>query len=148
MRMNNIVSEGRFLPQSPPARPRQSLSPYHVRDRGPGCHPPAVSVSIEWIFLYSLQMNCFASVHRLLDRHALSYFSEYNFTIFVLETIQTFKNMALQCGIVGLPNVGKSTLFNCLSNAKAQAANFPFCTIEPNGESLPSRTNGWWNSPV
>ena len=40
--------------------------------------------------------------------------------------------MSLQCGIVGLPNVGKSTLFNCLSNAKAQAANFPFCTIEPN----------------
>ena len=40
--------------------------------------------------------------------------------------------MALQCGIVGLPNVGKSTLFNCLSSSKAQAANFPFCTIEPN----------------
>ena len=40
--------------------------------------------------------------------------------------------MALQCGIVGLPNIGKSTLFNCLSNAKAQSANFPFCTIEPN----------------
>ena len=40
--------------------------------------------------------------------------------------------MSLQCGIVGLPNVGKSTLFNCLSNAKAQSANFPFCTIEPN----------------
>ena len=40
--------------------------------------------------------------------------------------------MALQCGIVGLPNVGKSTLFNCLSSAKAQSANFPFCTIEPN----------------
>ena len=40
--------------------------------------------------------------------------------------------MSLQCGIVGLPNVGKSTLFNCLSNAKAQAANFAFCTIEPN----------------
>ncbi len=40
--------------------------------------------------------------------------------------------MGLQCGIVGLPNVGKSTLFNCLSNAKAQSANFPFCTIEPN----------------
>ncbi|MCD7914000.1 MAG: redox-regulated ATPase YchF [Tannerellaceae bacterium] len=40
--------------------------------------------------------------------------------------------MALQCGIVGLPNVGKSTLFNCLSNAKAQSANFPFCTIKPN----------------
>jgi len=40
--------------------------------------------------------------------------------------------MALQSGIVGMPNVGKSTLFNCLSNAKAQSANFPFCTIEPN----------------
>jgi GTP-binding protein YchF len=40
--------------------------------------------------------------------------------------------MALKCGIVGLPNVGKSSLFNCLSNAKAQSANFPFCTIEPN----------------
>ena len=39
--------------------------------------------------------------------------------------------MALQCGIVGLPNVGKSTLFNCLSNAKAQSASFPFCTFEP-----------------
>lgn len=43
-----------------------------------------------------------------------------------------FSSMALKCGIVGLPNVGKSTLFNCLSNAKAQSANFPFCTIEPN----------------
>jgi ribosome-binding ATPase len=40
--------------------------------------------------------------------------------------------MALRCGIVGLPNVGKSTLFNCVSSGKAQAANFPFCTIEPN----------------
>jgi GTP-binding protein YchF len=43
-----------------------------------------------------------------------------------------FFEMSLKCGIVGLPNVGKSTLFNCLSNAKAQSANFPFCTIEPN----------------
>ena len=40
--------------------------------------------------------------------------------------------MALRCGIVGLPNVGKSTLFNCISSSRAQAANFPFCTIEPN----------------
>ena len=45
--------------------------------------------------------------------------------------------MALKCGIVGLPNVGKSTLFNCLSNAKAQSANFPFCTIEPNVGIIP-----------
>ena len=43
--------------------------------------------------------------------------------------------MSLKCGIVGLPNVGKSTLFNCISSGKAQAANFPFCTIAPNIDS-------------
>ena len=40
--------------------------------------------------------------------------------------------MSLKCGIVGLPNVGKSTLFNALTRAGIEAANYPFCTIEPN----------------
>ncbi len=49
--------------------------------------------------------------------------------------------MGLQCGIIGLPNVGKSTLFNCMSSAKAQVANFPFCTIESNVGIIPVPDN-------
>src|SRR6267154_1185860 len=45
---------------------------------------------------------------------------------------RTQHSMPLNCGIVGLPNVGKSTIFNALTSAKAQAANYPFCTIDPN----------------
>src|ERR1700735_3601823 len=47
------------------------------------------------------------------------------------------QNMGIKCGIVGLPNVGKSTLFNALTKAGIAAANFPFCTIEPNVGIVP-----------
>ena len=49
--------------------------------------------------------------------------------------------MSLKCGIVGLPNVGKSTLFNALTKAGIAAENYPFCTIEPNGTEQPWSSN-------
>ena len=49
--------------------------------------------------------------------------------------------MGIQCGIVGLPNVGKSTIFNAITNAGAQAANYPFCTVDPNVGTVPASTS-------
>jgi len=51
--------------------------------------------------------------------------------------------MSLKCGIVGLPNVGKSTLFNALTKAGIAAENYPFCTIEPTSASSRCRTRAW-----
>src|SRR5690606_16957426 len=58
-------------------------------------------------------------------------------SLITIQPCPKIEKMALRCGIVGLPNVGKSTLFNALSNAGAESANYPFCTIEPNVGVVP-----------
>src|SRR5574344_2763164 len=71
--------------------------------------------------------NLTSNIKQERSKRALLFFFLYlRFNYFYKNT------MSLKCGIVRLPNVGKSTLFNCISSSKAQAANFPFCTIEPN----------------
>ncbi len=81
------------------------------------------SCCFRFIFHYVLFLT------KLAKQQAFLYFSA---IIVMIEFLIESKNMALTAGIVGLPNVGKSTLFNAITNAGAEVANYPFATIDPN----------------